>query len=69
MDNLCVGCGKNDETEEELLSCPGLMDTLETKINISYSWFFGDSVENKVKIAKIVRKRLKIRQKILDGPT
>ena len=21
-DNLCVGCGINDETEEELLSCP-----------------------------------------------
>ena len=51
-DNLCVGCGKNDETEEEILSCPGLMDTDETKINISYSWFFGDSVKNNVKIAK-----------------
>ena len=68
-DNLCVGCGKNDETEEEILSCPGLMDTDETKINISYSWFFGDSVKNKVKVAKIVRKRLKVREKILDGPT
>ena len=62
-DNLCVGCGEKEETEEELLSCPGLVDTDETNENIAYSGFFGDSVSDKVKLAKIVRKHMKARQK------
>ena len=38
-DNLCVSCGEKDETEEELLSCPGWVDTDETDENISYVFF------------------------------
>jgi hypothetical protein len=70
-DVICVGCGKKEETEEEFISCPGLAEDSndEKKDNVSYSWFFGDSVSDMVKIAKLVRKRIKIRQKILDGPT
>ena len=67
-DNLCVGCDKNVETENELLSCPGFCEENETKRDkISYSVVFGDSVGDMVRVAKEIRKRLKVRDKILDA--
>ena len=67
-DNLCVGCDKNVETENELLSCPGFCEENETKRDkISYSVVFGDSVGDMVRVAKEIRKRLKVREKILDA--
>ena len=29
-DYVCVGCGKNEETEEEFVSCPGFTDGKST---------------------------------------
>ena len=33
------------------------------------SWLFGQSVIDMAKVAKEIRQRLKVREKILDGPT
>ena len=68
-DELCVGCGKNTETIEEILSCKELCDKNETLPTVSYCWVFGDSVEKMAEVAKVLRKKLKVRQKIIDGIT
>jgi hypothetical protein len=62
-DNICVGCERREETEEEFLSCAGLSAVNE---NISYNLVYGKSVEEMMKVAKCVRKRLKTRLKILE---
>ena len=53
-----------DETEDELLSCPGLSEDNEN--NISYNLVYGKSVKEMIRVAKCVRKRLKTRLKILE---
>ena len=66
--NLCVGCGKNAESEVELLSCPGFCEKEEDNYgNLSYSVVFGHNVSDMVKVAKEIRKRLKVRDKILEA--
>ena len=66
--NLCIGCSINIQTENELLACPGFCEGNKTNIeNISYSLVFGDSVGDMVRVAKEIRKRLKVRDKILDA--
>ena len=68
---MCVGCGKNEETDEEFVSCPGLTDGKSTAQDekVQYSRLFGQSVSDMEKVAKEMRKRIKVREKILDGPT
>ena len=64
-----MGCGENVETEEELLVCTGYSDTSEGNVEIvSYSWFFSDSVERMIKVAKRIQNRLKMRKKIIEEP-
>jgi hypothetical protein len=54
------------EKENEPSSCPGFCEENETnKENISYSLVFGDSVREMVRVAKEIRKQLKVRDKIL----
>ena len=66
-DNICVGCNDNIESENELLSCPGLCEPNEKMDEeIPYSLVFGDSVSDMIRVAKVIRKRLKIRQKLLE---
>ena len=65
-DDLCVGCDKNIETVEELLSCPSFG---EHKSEMSYSQIFGNCVTDMVLVGKELKKRLTIRQKILDEPS
>ena len=66
--NLCVGCGENPESEMELLACPGFCEGKEEHSeNLSYSLVFGDNVKDMVKVAKEIRKRLKVRDKILEA--
>ena len=66
-DNICVGCNDNIESENELLSCPGLCEPNEKMDEeIAYSLVFGDSVSDMIRVAKVIRKRLKIRQKLLE---
>ena len=64
-DNICVGCEDKMETENEFLTCRGLGDVE----NVSYEMVFGESVEDMIKLAKVIRQRLKAREKILDGPS
>ena len=69
-DEICVGCGENIETEDELLVCTGFSEKNEKLISekYSYNWFFGDSVVRMVQVAKEIDSRLKIRKKILEDP-
>ena len=62
-----MGCGDKIETEEEFLSCTGLGDKSEESVR--YDMVFGESVEDMIKLAKVIRQRLKARAKILDGPS
>ena len=65
---MCIGCSKNVETENELLASPDICEGKETnRENISYSLVFGDSVGDMVRVAKKIRKRLKVRDKILEA--
>jgi hypothetical protein len=62
-DNICVGCSVKSETENELLSCPGFGEEGE---GLPYSSVFKDNGNDMFKVAKEVRKKLKIRDKILE---
>ena len=66
-DDICVGCETKSETFEEVIFCPGLMETDEiVDEKLSYNVFLGGSVEDMERIAKIIEKRLKRREKILE---
>ena len=57
----------NPESEKELLSCPGFRESNETKNEeLAYSLVFGENVSEMVKVAREIRKKLKIRDKLLD---
>ena len=62
-------CNRNEESEEEFLSCKGFSDENENQLDkISYSCLFGESVDRidrLVKVAKVIRNRLKVRMKII----
>ena len=61
-DDLCVGCGINVESEEELITCESLSANNEkASENYSYNCFFG--VIKMVTVAKMIDKRIKNRQK------
>ena len=62
-DNTCVGCSVRSETENELLSCPGFGEEGE---GLTYSSVFEDNVNVMFNVAKEIRRRLKIRDKILE---
>ena len=65
---MCVGCKENDESENELLSCPGFGEPNEIiDKEMHYSSVFGDKVSEMVKVAKEIRKRLKVRDKLLEN--
>jgi hypothetical protein len=69
-DNLCIGCNIRIETEEELLSCPGFGEQGEKSNEIiSFSLVFGDAVNDMIRVAEKIRKRLKRREKILEEIT
>ena len=58
-----MGCGINDETWDELISCRSYG---EQKEEMGYDCFFSGSVSNMYEAAKVTRKRLKRREKILE---
>jgi hypothetical protein len=64
-DDLCMGCQVNLESENELLSCPGFTEPNETS-NVEFG-VFGENVSEMVKVAKEIRRRLKIRDKLMDN--
>ena len=68
QDQICVGCGKNPETGDEILTCVGYSDRKNDQVfeNLTYSLFFTGSSSQKVQVAKIIKKRLKIRDKMIE---
>ena len=57
-----MGCSINIETEKELLECPGCCEGDEASHgNVSYSAVFGESVSDMVRVAKEIRRRLKVK--------
>ena len=65
-DTLCTGCGKNEETGQEILMCDKLSENPKT---ISYSWFYKELVQDQVSAAKIMMKKLKLREKLREEVT
>ena len=69
-DKLCVGCGVNSETGDEILSCNGFIDKENDKItqSLSYDMLFSGKTSEMTEVAKIIMNRLKVRDKILQEP-
>ena len=57
-DKTCSGCGKNEESGEEILHCDNLGEN-----NVPQSWFYNSSVDEQVCVAKVMMKKLKNRKK------
>ena len=69
-DNICVGCGKTEESIEEILSCSGLgVNNDEKGKPVEYDWVFGQSVTGMIEVGQKIKKRLKVTQQILDLKT
>ena len=68
-DTICVGCTLEIETEDELLKCHGFAHKSElSDATIKYEMVIENSVEKMIEVAEEIRKRLKVRQKLLDEP-
>ena len=68
-DILCVGCGVNNETGDEIISCTGLRDEKNDNVTkpIFYDLLFDGTTSEMAEVAKVLMKRLKRREKIIDG--
>ena len=65
-DKLCSGCQLNDEYGEEVLFCASFGENTQ---NISYRRFYRESVSDQISVAKIMRTKLKAREKLREGIT
>ena len=65
-DTVCVGCGQKDETGEEILSCKYFDYDENIPTNLSYEWHYSKEISKIIACAKVMTKKLKVRQKILD---
>lgn len=64
-DTLCSGCRKNEETGEEIFECKSFGENSE---KITYNWFFKE-YSKQVIAAKVLTKKLKLRDKIREEVT
>ena len=69
-DKTCVGYGVRSETGDEILSCTGLMENTNDKINQSlfYDMLFVGKSSEMAEVAKTLMTKLKVRDKILEEP-
>jgi hypothetical protein len=69
-DKLCIGCGVNYETGEEILLCTGLKTEQEkddmVPQTLFYDLLFTGKTSEMSEVAKILMKRLKLRDKLMD---
>ena len=65
-DIKCSGCRINDETGDEMLNCKSFG---ENDSEMPYDWFYSDSVEQQISVAKTMMKKLKMRQKLREEVT
>lgn len=64
-DKLCTGCGENEESESELITCKGFGENEK----FTYDMLYSDSTQEIVLVAKYLMKRLKVRQKLIEEIT
>ena len=63
-----MGCGVNTETGDEAMNCSGFSDNKEENIQIkSYLLFYDGTVSEMAEVAKVLMRRLKVRDKLLEG--
>jgi hypothetical protein len=60
-DDICIGCGKKSETVEEFLSCNAYKDKNSENV-VEYDWVFTGSAKEMFDLAKVVSRRLKVRE-------
>ena len=65
-DNVCTGCDLKVETIEEILACSGLIKNDEVEEIGRDESFFSDNFKDIVMMAIRLKKRLKVRQQIID---
>ena len=65
-DTLCSGCLVNEESGEEVLRCTFLGENIE---KISYGWFYSKLVSEQISAGKIMMKKLKTKDKIVEEIT
>ena len=66
QDKICVGCGVQNETGDEILICDGLSDGTINQITqqISYDMLYSGNIGDMIDVAKTLIKRLKVRDKL-----
>ena len=66
QDKICVGCGVQNETGDEILICDGLSDGTINQITqqISYDMLYSENIGDMIDVAKTLIKRLKVRDKL-----
>ena len=68
-DSTCVGCGVNDETGQEILSCDSYVDGREEemqKVPLLYSIFYFGTPSEMYQLAKVMHKKLETRNKLME---
>ena len=65
-DTLCSGCLVNEESGEEILRCNILGENTE---KITYDWFYSKMVTEQISAGKIMLKKLKTKDKIVEEIT
>ena len=65
-DLMCIGCGEEVETVDEILSCSGLGKSENSVNPKSNECFFGENVKEMNETAVELKKRLKNRKNIID---
>ena len=65
-DTLCSGCLVNEETGEEILRCESFGDNLQ---KISYSWFYSSKVTDQIEAGKVMMKKMKAKEKLVEEIT
>ena len=66
-DLLCSGYHEREDSGEELLSCDSFGSYKTEEIKPHYSWFYDNSVSDMGYCAKVMIKRMEIRQNILEN--
>ena len=66
QDKICVGCGVQNETGDEILISDGLSDgTINQKTQQnSYDMLYSGNIGDMIDVAKTLIKRLKVRDKL-----
>ena len=66
-DTICVGCGVNDETGEEIISCSGYGETSDLGGKpVLYSNYYYGTTSEMSRTARIMMKRLKTRENLME---